>query len=37
MKSKEGKGEIIVFLIEFIIKCCFLCECVCKLNEISMK
>jgi hypothetical protein len=37
MKSKEGKGEIMVFLIEFIIICCSLCECVCELNEISMK
>jgi formate hydrogenlyase subunit 6/NADH:ubiquinone oxidoreductase subunit I len=37
MKSKEGKGEIMVFLIEFIIIGCFLCECVCELNEISMK
>jgi formate hydrogenlyase subunit 6/NADH:ubiquinone oxidoreductase subunit I len=37
MKSKEGKGEIVVFLIEFIIIGCFLCECVCELNEISMK
>jgi len=37
MKSKEEKGKIMVFLIEFIIIVCFLCECVCELNEISMK
>jgi hypothetical protein len=29
-------GEIMVFLIEFTIIGCF-CECVCELNEISMK
>jgi formate hydrogenlyase subunit 6/NADH:ubiquinone oxidoreductase subunit I len=37
MKSKEGKRGIVIFLIEFIIIGCFLCECVCELNEISMK
>jgi formate hydrogenlyase subunit 6/NADH:ubiquinone oxidoreductase subunit I len=37
MRSKEGKREIVVFLIEFIVIGCFLCECVCELNEISMK
>jgi hypothetical protein len=38
MKNKEEKGEIMVFLIEFIIICCFfLCQCVCELNEISIK
>ena len=37
MKSKEGKGEIVVFLIKFIIIGSFLCEYVCELNEISIK
>ena len=42
MKSKEGKGEIMVFLIEFIIIGCFfmcvcVCVCVCELNGISIK
>jgi len=37
MKSKEEKGKFMVFLIEFIITGCFLSECVCELNEISMK
>jgi formate hydrogenlyase subunit 6/NADH:ubiquinone oxidoreductase subunit I len=37
MKSKEGKRGVVIFLIEFIIIGCFLCECVCELNEISMK
>jgi len=36
MKSKEEIGEIVIFLIEFTIIGCF-CECVCELNEISMK
>jgi hypothetical protein len=37
MKSKEGKGGIVIFLIEFIIIGYFLCECVCELNGIIMK
>jgi hypothetical protein len=37
MKSKDEKGEIMVFLIETIIMGCFLCKCVCEWNEISMK
>jgi len=37
MKSKKEKGEIVIFFIEFIIIGCFLCECVCELNGISMK
>ena len=37
MKRKEEMGEIVVFLIEFIIIGCFWCEFVCELNETSMK
>ena len=37
MKSKEENGKIVVFLNEFIIICFFLYECLCELNEISMK
>ena len=37
MKSKVRKGKIMVFLFEFFIIGYFLCEFVCKLNEISMK
>jgi formate hydrogenlyase subunit 6/NADH:ubiquinone oxidoreductase subunit I len=37
MKSKEEMGKNVGFLIEFIIIGCFWCECVCELNEISMK
>jgi hypothetical protein len=38
-KEKHGKiGELcFFFLIESIIICCLRCECVCELNEISMK